>query len=131
MDLIEAIGFFGFEMKRIRADEQSGIGAALDTERGANVMESAAAVVQIVLRFVGFDVLVEPIELDVAARDDDAGVVVVFHVIGAQADVFVMQIDIAVGVRDAAHLTLLFGFERGDGAGTVLAADQRAGLRWE
>ena len=60
--LVETLSFFGFEVEGIGADEQRGIGPALDSQRGANVMESAAAGVQIVVGFVGFDVLIEPIE---------------------------------------------------------------------
>jgi hypothetical protein len=84
-------------------------------------MESAAAVVQIVLRFVGFNVLVEPVDLNVAARDDHAGIVVIFHVIGAQPHVLIVQIDVSVGVRHATDLGLLLRLERSDGSAPVLA----------
>ena len=59
-------------MNWIGADQQRGIRAALNSESGADVMKSAAAGVQIVVRVIGFDVLVEAVEQDMAARDDFA-----------------------------------------------------------
>ena len=107
----------GFEVERIVGDEDGGIGAALDLEEAANFFESAAAGGDVVVGFVGFEMLSVEIEEDVAAGDDFGGGVVVFDVIGTEAHAAVGDVHVVVGdvqVADAALRTA--GGDFGDAA---------------
>jgi len=112
--LVEAHGGLRVEIEGVGTDEQLRIRAALHAESAADVVKGALAVAEIVFGVVGFDVLGEMIELDVAAGFGDFGVVVVLDVIGAQAGVLVENVDAAVGESGAADLALVFGFDGGD-----------------
>ena len=76
-------------------------------------MESATSGGEFIAGVAGFQVLRQVIQLDMATRDDDAGVLVVFDMISAQARVLVTDVDIAIGIIDLADLALLFRFECG------------------
>ncbi len=119
--LIDALGYLGFEINGIGTDEQRRRGAALHGKGGADVMKRPLPGFQFVDRVVGFDVLRHVVELHVAAGFRHLRVFVVLDVIGAQARVVVQQIDVAIGIVDAANLALLVGFEAG-----VLVAPARA-----
>ncbi len=91
-----------FEIERIIRDEQRGVGAALDFQRAADVGEGATAGAHVVVGFIGLEVLILEVVLDVAARESFRGLVVVFDVVGAQALAGVMNIDVVVGDEEIA-----------------------------
>jgi hypothetical protein len=86
-----------FEIERIIRDEQRGIRPALDFQRAADVGEGATAGAHVVMGFIGFEMLIFEVVLDVAAGESFRGLVVVFDVIGAQALAGVMDINVIVG----------------------------------
>ena len=82
--------------------QDRGIRFALDAYETAHVGEGAAAGADVVVGFVGFDVLIFIVEDDVAARDGFVGLVVVFDVVGAEALIAVVNVDGAFGGGDVA-----------------------------
>ncbi len=93
---------FRFEIERIVGDEDGGIRFPLDADESAYVGEGAAAGADVVMGFVGFDVLIFVVVDDVAAREGFVGLVVVLHVVGAEALISVMNVDGAIGGGDVA-----------------------------
>src|ERR1700680_5176531 len=54
----EAFDVAGFEVKRIVGEENAGIWAALDFNRATDIMKDAVSGFDVVMSFVGFDMLV-------------------------------------------------------------------------
>ena len=100
--VVVLLDVFGFEVERIFGDEDGGIGFALDFDEAANVGEGAAAGADVVVGFVGFEVLIFVVENNVAARDGFVGLVVVLDVVGAEALIAVVNVNGAVGGGDVA-----------------------------
>jgi hypothetical protein len=106
-----------FEIERIIRDEQGGIRPALDFQRAADVREGATAGAHVVMGFIGFEMLIFEVVLDVAAGESFRGLVVVFDVIGAQALAGVMDINVIVGDEQIALPALwALGGKLGDAA---------------
>jgi hypothetical protein len=106
-----------FEIERIVGDKEGGIGLALDLNHTANVKKRAAAIADVVVRFVRFDMLIFEIILHVAARESFRGLIVVFDMIGAKALVGVMDVDVVVGNEEIALAALgALGRKLGDAA---------------
>jgi hypothetical protein len=102
----EAVDFLGFEVERIAGDEEAGIGAALEFQETADFFECAATRGDVVVGFVGFEVLRFKVEDDVAAGDDLGSGVIVFDVIGAEAHAAVGDVHVVVGDVHAADAAL-------------------------
>ena len=100
------------EVQRIVGDQDGGIGAPLDFDGAAHVGEGAAAGADVVVRFVGFQVLIFVVEDDVAAGDGFVGLVVVFDVVGLQALVAVVNVHGAVGDGEVALALLRAGWRK-------------------
>ena len=107
----------GFEIKRVVGDEDRGIRTTLDFNRAADMEEGAAAGAHVVVSFVGFEMLVLVVVLDVAAGEGFGGLVIVFHVIGAKALLAIANVDVVVGDEEIAFAALRTrGRELGDTA---------------
>ena len=104
--VVVLLDVFRFEVEWIVCDQNGGIRFALDFDEAAHVGEGAAAGADVVVGFVGFEVLILVVENDVAARDRFVGLVVVLDVVGAQALVAVVNVDGAVGGGDVALASL-------------------------
>jgi hypothetical protein len=105
----ESFDLAGFEIKRIVGDEDGGIGAALDFDGAANAEESAAAGADIVVRFVGFEVLILVVVLNVAAGEGFGSLVIVFDVIGAEALFAIVNVHVVVGDEEITFAALRAG----------------------
>ena len=101
--------FLRLEIERIFGDQDGGIGLALDSDEAADVGEGAAAGADVVMGFIGFEMLIFVIEDDVAARHRFVGLIVVFDVIGAEALIAVMDVDGVFGGGDVALVCLWAG----------------------
>jgi len=86
-----------FEIERIISNEDSGIWLALNFYRAVNVDERAAAGANVILSFLGFEVLIFEVVSYVAARESFRGLIVVLDVVSAQALAGVVDVDIVVG----------------------------------
>jgi len=114
----EAIDFLGFEIERIFGDKKARIGAALQLQEPADFFKSATASGNVVVGFVGFEMLRFKIEDDVAAGEDLGSGVIVLDVIGAEAHATVGDVHVVVGdvqTADSALRTARGDF--GDAAG--------------
>ncbi len=98
----EPLDFTGLEVEGIRRDEDHGVGAAEDLDGAADVAEGAEAGGDVVTGFVGFEVLVFVVELDMAAGEGVAGAVVVLHMVGAEAKFLVLEVHVAIGDEEVA-----------------------------
>ena len=95
-----------FEIERIVARKDGGIGLALDLNRTANVEKRPAASADVIVRFIRFEMLIFEIILHVAAREGFVSVVVVFDVIGAKALAGVVDINVVIGDEEIALVAL-------------------------
>ena len=73
-------------------------------------MKEAVAGADVVMGFIGFEVLVAVIELNVAGSGAFVGLPVVFDVVGAKTGVRVVNVHVAVSGRDVAFAALRFRF---------------------
>ena len=112
----EALDVARFEVKRIVRNQDRGIGVAFDFDIATNVVEKAVAGADVVVRFVGFEVLVVVVELNVAGGDGFEGLPVEFNVVGAKTGVPVMDVDVSIGGGDVAAAALRFRFQVGNAA---------------
>jgi len=108
----EALDFGRFEGKWVLRDQDQGIGATLELYGAANVGEDAVTGADVVMRFIGIEVLVVVVKLDVAASEKLGGLLVVFHVIGAKT--FVAIVDVHITIRDEKIAALLLRAGRPD-----------------
>jgi len=137
VDLLgEAVDFLGFEVERIAGDEEAGIGAALEFQEAADFLEGAAACGDVVVGFVGFEMLRFKVEDDVAVRDDLGSGVVVFDVVGAEAHAAVGDVHVVVGDVHGANAALSalrgdFGDAAGRWLGGNLLRENRGGKKSE
>jgi hypothetical protein len=60
-------------------------------------VEKAVASADVVMRFVGIEVLIVVVELNVAGGDRFKGLAVVFDVVGAETRIPKVNVDIAIG----------------------------------
>jgi len=74
--------------------------------RTANVAKRAAAGADVVMGFLGFEVLIFEVVSHVAARESFRGLIVVLDVISAQALAGVVDIDVVVGDKEIALAAL-------------------------
>src|SRR6266403_791701 len=107
----EAFNVASFEVEGIIGKKESGIGAALNLDGAANIVKEAMAGADVVVRFLGFEVLGTVIEKNVAAGGGFIGFDVVFDVIGAKTAIAVMNIHVAVGGGQIAFAALRLGFQ--------------------
>src|SRR5882672_7381990 len=113
----ESLHQAGFEVKRIVRYEQRGIRPALDFQRAADVGEGATAGAHVVMGFIGFEMLIFEVVLDVAAGESFRSLVVVLDVIGTQALAGVMDINVIVSDEEIALAALrAFGGKLGNTA---------------
>ena len=106
-----------FEVERIVAGKDGGIGLALDLNRAANVEKRAAAGADVIVRFIRFEMLIFEIILHVATCEGFVSVIVVFDVIGAKTLPGVVDIDIVIGDEEIALVALrALGGKLGDAA---------------
>ena len=73
-------------------------------------MKEAVAGADVVMGFIGFEVLVALIELNVPGSGGFVGLPVVFDVVGAKTGVRVVNVHVAVSGRDVAFAALRFRF---------------------
>ncbi len=99
-----------FEVKRIIGNQECGIRPPLDLDVSANVVKEAVSGADVVASFVGFEVLIAVIELNVAGSGGFVGFAVVFDVVGAKTGVRVVNVHIAVCRGDVALAALRFRF---------------------
>ncbi len=86
-----------FEIERVIGNEEGGSWLALDFYRAANVDKRAAAGADVVVGFLGFEMLIFEVVSDVATRERLICVVVVLDVIRSQALTGVVDVDVVVG----------------------------------
>jgi hypothetical protein len=98
----EALDVTSFEIKRIVGNQDSGIGPAFDLDTAANVVEKAVAGADVIMRFVGIEVLIVVVELNATGGDSFKGLAVVFDVIGAETRVAEVNVHIAISQGDIA-----------------------------
>jgi hypothetical protein len=63
----ESFNIVGLEIQRVVGHQESGIGTSFDFDRAADVPESAATRADVVVGFVGFEMLILEVVLDMAA----------------------------------------------------------------
>src|SRR4029077_11058644 len=95
-----------FKIERIVGNEDSGIWLALDFHPAGGVEKRAASSADVVVGFLGFEVLIFEVVSYVAARERFRGLIVVLDVIGAQALAGVVDVDIVVGDKEIARTAL-------------------------
>src|ERR1700719_5355013 len=98
----ESFYLAGFEIKRVIGDEDGGIWAALDLNGAADAEEGAATGADVIVSFVGFQVLVLVVVQDVAAGESFGGLVIVFDMIGAEALLAIVDVHVVVGDEEIA-----------------------------
>src|SRR6267143_2987189 len=104
------------EVQRIFGNQECRIGPPLDFEVAANVVEEAMTGADVVVCFIGIEVLVAVIELNVAGGGGFVGLAVVFDVVGAKTGLRVVNINVAVSRDDVAFAALRFSFQICDSA---------------
>ncbi len=102
----EAFDFGGLEIERVLRNQDQGVGATLHFDGAMDVRKNAVAGADVVVGFIGFKMLVVVIEADVAASDGFGGLLVVFDMVGLEALVAVMNVDVIVGNKEVAALLL-------------------------
>src|SRR5712664_3483057 len=121
----EALHVPCFEVKRILRNQNCQIGAPLDLDIAANVVKEAVAGADVVMSFIGFEVLVAVVQLDVAGRGGFVRLAVVFDVVGAKSGVPEVNVHLAFSRGDVAFAALRFRFQIcdsafGGGSGSLL-----------
>jgi hypothetical protein len=78
------------------------------------MMQQCVSSLKLIAQVVSLDVLGQIIKLHVPLCIHHSGLAVVFSVVGANPIVLVVNVNVAVGVEDFAHLALLIRFQGGD-----------------
>src|SRR6266436_975322 len=123
----KAFHFAGLEVERILGQQEGGIGAALDLHGAVDVAEEAAAGADVVMGFVAIEMLIFVIELHMAASNGLRRLVVVFDVVGAQAQSSIADVYVAVRDVEVALAALRSG---GRKLGDAALAGGQANLLW-
>src|SRR5206468_3233263 len=89
-----------------KPDQGHRIGPPLDLYGSPNVVKEAVTRADVVVSFVGFEMLVAVVKLNVPGRRGFVGFSVVFDVVSAKAGVPVMDVHVAVGSCDIAFAAL-------------------------
>jgi len=106
----EAFDVPRFKVKGIIGNQNCRIGSPLDFDAAANVVKETVACADVVMSFIGFEVLVVVIKLNVAGSGSLVGLAVVFDVVGAKLGVRVVNVHVAVSGGDVAFASLRFRF---------------------
>ena len=106
----EAFYLSCFEVKRIIGNQDCRIGPPLDLDAAANVVKQTVSGADVVVSFIGFEVLVAVIEPNVAGSGGFVGLAVVFDVIGAKTGVRVLNVHVAFSSGEVAFAALRFRF---------------------
>src|SRR5437667_133768 len=114
------------EVQRIIGNQEHRIGPPLDLYGSPNVVKEAVTRADVVVSFVGFEMLVAVVKLNVPGRRGFVGFSVVFDVVSAKAGVPVMDVHVAVGSCDIAFAALCFRLQISD---STLGGRQAALLR--
>ena len=102
------------EVQRVIRNQEYGIGPPLNPDVSADVVKQAVPGADVVVSFIGFEVFVAVVQLDVASSRGFVRLAVVFDVVGAKTSVRVMNVHLAVSCRDIAFAALRLRLEIGD-----------------
>src|SRR6266513_2788784 len=106
----EAFDVPRFKVERVFGNQNCRIGPPLDLDVAANGVKQTVSGADVVVSFIGFQVLVSVIELNVAGSGGCVGLAVVFDVVGAKTGVRVLNVHVAFSSGDIAFAALRFRF---------------------